>query len=201
VLEPVAEWTRPLPPHHPAGVLGAFYADPPRYRFAFRMYALLTRTRAVQAALASGARLVLTERCNESEAEAFGPAGAGQTGPEEAALHDAVYGACVDGWAPGHAPSAHVFLVCDPEVSLRRCRSRGRAAEAAASLAYLRRLHDAHLAWADRLRAAGARRVLVLDAGADGEAGLRENAARVVEWLAVGGNLPSGSHRGSDGGL
>lgn len=187
--EPVGEWTAPLAAlsedgdGQPRSMLQAFYesTNPDRHAFAFQMYVLLSRLRQGRHADAKAVRAVVSERSVDSSVHVFGRA------MRASGELDAMQLAVLTSWADearelGLGPpelDLVVYLRVLPETCAARTARRARPGEQAVTPGRLSRLHDAHDRWADELRAAG-RRVLVLDGSAEGMEAVEAMADEVM---------------------
>ena len=118
----------------------------------------------------------------ESDFELFGrTAKEGMGDPQWAAYLGWHEEACANAPRPGTI----VYLRADLETCMKRIAVRGRAGEASIDAAYLARLHDAHEAWIAKLQRDGERRVVVLDANADGDEAVDRLAEAVAAALGV----------------
>lgn len=150
-LEPVGLWRR-------AGILEAFYADIPRYAYAFQTFVTVTRVDAILAALADcpDPDFLILDGAPPSDS-VFMAMLAGDLSPVERRMYDVWR----DGWArllPFDLASATaLYLRTSMDESMRRLAARGRAEEVAGAVSgvtreyqeKLRRAFDAFLRPAD----------------------------------------------------
>jgi deoxyadenosine/deoxycytidine kinase len=200
VPEPIEEWTDPVLPEG-VGMLQAYYdgigiggdsgcgsgssSGGSNNALAFQMFAMLTRVRQIEGAMATAASraqrptVVVTERGPWSDAELFGVPmrDAGLLTPAEWHAYWSWFCHVRERWRP----DATVYLRSTPDVSAARVRSRSRPGEEAVDVPYLERLHAAHDAYVERSCDPAA--TLRLDADLDGDAALACHAADVLRFV------------------
>ncbi len=173
VGEPVDEW-RSIKDSAGVDMLTKFYADPSRYSFAFQMMAYISRLSLLKKALASGAEVVITERCVLTDRNVFA-----SMLREEGRLEDAEYQIYTRWFNEfiGELPQPEIVYVrTSPETCLARAAMRNRHGEAV-PLPYLRKVHAKHEAWL--LHPPTTNRMLTLNADLD----TSSHPNVVLDWL------------------
>lgn len=146
VPEPVEQWRA-------SGILARFYADPPRWAYAFQSYAFLSRLKAqTQAyAAASADNITVLERSVWSDRHVFAAqcAASGTFSDVERVMYEDWHNWLVMDGAPERVRlDGILYLHSTPGVCHARIARRAREEETAAiDLSYLEALHGRHEAW------------------------------------------------------
>jgi len=172
VTEPVGEWTTLAADGK--SLLAHFYEDKTRWAYTFQTCALLSRVRALRAAMASTDKIIITERSVLTDRFVFA-----RMLRESGALNDMEWALYTSLWATlsvGMQIGGIIYLTTNVETSAERIVKRGREGETM-SLDYLTALDAAH----QRYVAGAGVPVLRLDT----EAPLETNLAAVRAFLKL----------------
>jgi deoxyadenosine/deoxycytidine kinase len=177
VPEPTDVWTRPRPEACGRSLLELFYADTPKYAFAFQSHVLTTRWEQYAALDPADARPIVSERSLTSSFEVFG-GGLRDDGCMDAvafSVYESIYRAFQDMLEQRFSGYEVVVLYVktDPETCLERIRRRGRQEERGLTLDYLRAVHARHEGMMEAFDSRGIV-VRAIDGNADEGAVLRQ---------------------------
>ena len=139
VTEPVGEWTTLAADGK--SLLAHFYEDKKRWAYTFQTCALMSRVRALRAAIASTDKLIITERSVLTDRFVFA-----RMLRESGALNDMEWELYTSLWttlAAALPVSGIIYLTTSVKTSAMRIAKRGREGETM-SLEYLTALDDAH---------------------------------------------------------
>lgn len=180
--EPVSEWDK-IKDKNGTNMLQKFYADQKKYSFSFQMMAYITRLAEFKMAIKTNpeASIFFTERSLYTDKHVFAQMLYDMGNIEDVEYQ--IYTKWFDTFTEEYTITNVIYVKTNPEICEQRINVRSRVGEEYIPLEYLKKCHEYH----ETMIQTNFADVDVLTI--DGNADIRENPAKIGEWLKTINNI------------
>lgn len=174
--EPVTEWDK-IKDKNGTTMLKKFYEDQKKYSFSFQMMAYITRLAEFKMAIKANpeATIFFTERSLYTDKHVFAKMLYDMGNIEDVDYQ--IYTRWFDTFASDYTMNHVIYVRTSPEICFKRIQTRSRTGEESIPLGYLKRCHGYH----ETMIQTEFENIDTLTI--DGNADIRENPAKMAEWL------------------